>query len=77
MLGFDGSPWMVNLEALVAEAGTAIHAAFCGFLDWRFAKVTHDGSGSAGRLSVAFYYSLQSKVSKKAINASLSKVHIT
>lgn len=76
MLGFGGAPWVVELEALVAVAGLAVHAALGGLLLGRLAHVAHDGHGGAGRLPVALHNAFQGEVPEEHAHAPLTQVHI-
>lgn len=76
VLGFEGSPGVVNFETLVAIACAAVHAALGGLLRWRFAEVTHDSYGCPGCLPVPFHNGFQRKIAKQAIDATFSKVNI-
>ncbi len=76
MLGFGRSPGVVHLEALVAEAGLAVHAALGGLLSGRLAGVAHDGHGRAGRLPVALHDALQSKVSEEHADPALPEINV-
>ena len=67
---------MVNFEAFIAVACTAVHATFCGFLRWWLTKVTHNGCGCPGCLPISFNNSFQSEISKQTIDSPLSKIHI-
>ena len=76
MLRFYSAPRMVNFEAFIAVACTAVHATFCGFLRWWLTKVTHNGCGCPGCLPISFNNSFQSEISKQTIDSPLSKIHI-
>lgn len=77
MLGLGRAPWVVHLEALVAVAGFAVHAALGGLLLLqRLADVAHDGDGSAGRLPVALHDALQSEVAEEHADAALAQVDV-
>lgn len=76
MLGFGRSPRVMHLEAFVAVAGLAVHAALGGFLNGRFTHVTHDGHGRAGCLTVAFYDALQREVTEEHADPSLPKIDV-
>lgn len=76
MLSFYCSPGMVYLKTFIAIACTAVHAALCGLLRWRFAEVTHDGYGCPGCLPVSFHNCFQSKIPKQAIDTTFSKINI-
>lgn len=76
MLGFGCSPGVVHLEALVAEAGLAVHAALGGLLDGRLADVTHDGHGCSGRLTVTLHDALQSEVPEEHADPSLPEINV-
>lgn len=77
MLGFGRAPRMVHLEALVAVASLAVHAALCGFLLLRrFADVAHDGDGGAGGLPVALDDALQGEVAEQHADAALAEVDV-
>lgn len=77
MLGFGRAPGVVQLEALVAVASPAVHAALGGLLLlWRLAGVAHDGHGGASRLAVALDDALQGEVPKQHADAALAEVDV-
>lgn len=77
MLSFGCAPGMVQLEALVAVAGLAVHAALCGLLLLRrLADVAHDCDGRAGRLAVALDDALQGEVTEQHTDAALAEVDV-
>lgn len=68
---------MVQLEALVAVASLAVHAALGGLLLLRrLTDVTHDRDGRAGGLAVALNDALQSEVTEQHADAALAKVYV-
>lgn len=77
MLSFGCAPGVVQLEALVAEASLAVHAALCSLLQlWRLTDVTHDGDGCAGGLAVALDDVLQGEVAEQHADAALAEVDV-
>lgn len=77
MLGLGRAPGVVQLEALVAVAGLAVHAALGGLLQLRwFADVAHDGHGGARRLPVALHDALQGEVAEQHADAALAQVDV-
>lgn len=77
VLGFGGAPGVVQLEALVAVAGPAVHAALGGLLLLGgLADIAHDGDGGAGRLAVALHDALQGEVPKQHADAALAQVDV-
>lgn len=77
VLGFGCAPGVVQLEALVAVARLAVHAALCGLLQlWRFADVAHDGDGCAGSLPIALDDALQGEVSEQHADAALAQIYV-
>lgn len=76
VLRLHGAPWVVDLEAFIAVAGTAVHAALGGLLGGRLAEVTHDGRGRPSRLPVPLHDRLQGEVTEQATDPSFSKVHV-
>lgn len=77
MLGFGRAPGVVELEALVAVARPAVHAALGGLLLLRgLAAVAHDGHGGAGRLAVALHDVLQGEVAEQHADAALAQVDV-
>lgn len=77
MLSLRRAPGMVHLEALVAVARLAVHAALGGLLLLRrLADVAHDGHGRAGRLAVALHDALQGEVAKQHADAPLAEVDV-
>lgn len=77
VLGPGRPPWVVHLEALVAVARLAVHAALGGFLygGW-LAHVAHDGHGRAGRLPVALHNALQREVAEEHADAPLAQLYV-
>ncbi len=77
MLSFGCPPGVVQLEALIAVAGLAVHAALCGLLQlWRLADVAHDCDGCAGGLAVALDNALQGEVTEQHADAALAEVNV-
>lgn len=77
VLRLGRAPWVVQLEALVAVAGLAVHAALGGLLLLRrLADVAHDGDGGAGRLPVALHDALQGEVAEQHADAALAQVDV-
>lgn len=76
MLGFGCAPGVVELEALVAVASPAVHAALGGLLLWRLADVAHDRHGGASRLAVALHDALQGEVPKQHADAAFAEVDV-
>lgn len=71
------SPRVVQLEAFVAVACLAVHAAFGGLLhSRRLAYVAHDGDGGTGRLPVALYDALQCEVAEEHADAPLTQLYV-
>lgn len=77
MLGFGRAPGVVQLEALVAVAGPAVHAALGGLLLLRrLADVAHDCHGGASSLPVALDDALQGEVPEEHADAALAQVDV-
>lgn len=76
VLGFGRAPGVVQLEALVAVARPAVHAALGGLLLWRLAHAAHDGHGGASRLAVALHDALQGEVPKQHADAAFAQVDV-
>lgn len=77
VLGLGRAPGVVQLEALVAVARPAVHAALGGLLLLRrLAHVAHDGHGGAGGLPVALHDALQGEVAKQHADAALAEVDV-
>lgn len=77
MLSFGCAPGMVQLEALVAVAGLAVHTALSSLLLlWRLTDVTHDRDGCSGRLAVALDDAFQSEVAEQHTDATLTEVYV-
>lgn len=77
VLGFGCAPGVVQLEALVAVTGLAVHAALGGLLQrGRLANVAHDGDGGSRRLPVALHDALQREVAEEHANAPLAEVDV-
>ena len=78
MLGLGRAPGVVQLEALVAVAGLAVHAALGGLLrrQRRLAHVAHDGHGGTGRLPVALHDVLQREVAEEHADAALAQLDV-
>lgn len=77
VLGFGRAPGVVQLEALVAVAGPAVHAALGGLLLLGgLADVAHDRDGGAGRLAVALHDALQGEVPEQHADAAFAQVDV-
>lgn len=77
MLSFGCSPGVMQLEALVAVASLAVHAALRGLLLLcRLADVTHDCDGGPGGLAIALDNALKGEVTEQHANATLTKVDV-
>ena len=78
VLGLGGPPGVVQLEALVAVASLAVHAALGGLLrrQRRLAHVAHDGHGGARRLPVALHDVLQREVAEEHADAPLAQLDV-
>lgn len=77
VLGFGCAPGVVQLEALVAVARPAVHAALRGLLLLRgLADVAHDGDGGASGLAVALDDVLQGEVPKQHADAAFAQVDV-
>lgn len=76
VLSFGCAPWVVQLEALVTEAGLAVHAALCSLLLRRLTDVARDGDGRAGGLAVALDDVLQGEVAEQHADAALAEVDV-
>lgn len=78
VLGPGRPPWVVQLEALVAVACLAVHAALGGLLHSRWlAHIAHDGDSGTGRLPVALHNSLQCEVAEEHADAPLAQLYVT
>lgn len=78
MLGPRRPPWVVQLEALVAVAGLAVHAALGGLLHSRWlAQVAHDSDCGTGRLPVALHNALQREVAEEHADTPLAQLYVT
>lgn len=76
VLGLGRAPGVVQLEALVAVASPAVHAALGGLLLWRLADVAHDCHGGARGLAVALHDALQGEVAKQHADAAFAQVDV-
>lgn len=77
VLGPGRPPWVVQLEALVAVARLAVHAALGGLLhSRRLAHVAHDGDSSTGRLPVALHNVLQCEVAEEHADAPFTQFYV-
>lgn len=76
VLGFRCTPRVVHLEALIAVAGLAVHAALGGLLHRWLARAAHDGDGCAGRLPVALHDALQREVAEEHADAALAQINV-
>lgn len=76
VLGFGRPPGVGQLEALVAVAGPAVHAALGGLVGRRLTRTTHDGHGRAGRLTVALHDTLQREVPEEHADPALPEVDV-
>lgn len=77
VLSFGRAPGVVQLEALVAVAGLAVHAALRGLLLlWRLTDVAHDCDSCPGSLAVALDDAFQSEVAKQHADAALAEVYV-
>lgn len=76
VLGFGCAPGVVQLEALVAVARPAVHAALRGLLLGGLADVAHDGDGGASGLAVALDDALQGEVPKQHADAAFAQVDV-
>lgn len=78
VLGPGCPPRVVQLEALIAVARLAVHAALGGLLhSRRLAQVAHDGDSGTGRLPVALHNALQREVSEEHADAPLAQLYVT
>lgn len=78
MLGPGRPPWVIQLEALIAVARLAIHAALGSFLhSRRLAHVAHDGDSCTGRLPVALHNTFQCEVAEEHADAPLAQLYVT
>lgn len=77
MLSFGCAPGVVQLEALVAVAGLAVHTALGGLLQLRrLTDVAHDCDGGASGLAVALDDALQGEVAEQHADATLAEVNV-
>lgn len=73
MLGFLGAPGVVELEALIAEAGLALCAALGGLQLRGLAELAHDGRADVDGLPVALHHPLQGQVAEEAAQTPLPR----
>lgn len=77
VLGLGRAPGVVQLEALVAVAGPAVHAALGGLLLLRgLAHVANDCHGGASGLTVALHDALQREVPEQHADAAFAEVNV-
>lgn len=76
MLGFLGAPGVVELEALVAEAGLALGAALGGLQLRGFAELAHDGGADVDGLAVTLHHPLQRQVAEEAAQTPFAQIHV-
>lgn len=77
MLCLLGAPRVVELEALIAEAGFALSAPLGGLQLWRLAELAHDGSANVDGMAVALYDTLQRQVAEEAAQTSFAQVNVS
>lgn len=76
MLGLLSAPRVEELEALIAEGGSALRAALGGLERRGLAQLAQDGASHTHALAVPLHHTLQGEVPEETRQAPLPQLHI-